>query len=328
MIINKKNHSIILCFVLFFLLLNEGQAFIPSLETLLKNSYNSSPKTSQINLKFQIKELKIGQELGSNTLYANYTLFNGKSKNDQGFSQELYKESSYSKESLISKIMSINSKPKEFTNQQQLFYALLFNSYFNSSDYLINFLEKYNNNYISNRGLINKDKVELIGKYKEFLLQNKINSKQKGKLESPLSPSNYEERYKVTKLYYQNLLQTPPYSTIERENDNFFFHYRLQYSDLGYQSSNNHLLFLKHHETSEQEANRYFSFGVEKYIILNNGNSVPDTVYIESNNSLFLLKLKSIEFVNDLKGGSPLSITEISNEAKTSMAPVFPFLSL
>lgn len=190
-------------------------AYIPTVESLFRHGENPDVTANGVSVTFAIKKIdgSVKSEVPSDSSLLSeaksedfYKLFFTKISSDSmKVAQTRYDNSSFSEGSLIGKqffsnftAYTIKSNPED--TEKGLFHAMLRSMVFNDGAFIINYLKSLGVPVKLNNEIINRQKVEYLASYKQYLVAiNKDRTSKKTEL-NPLKPDDLVEREKIEKV--------------------------------------------------------------------------------------------------------------------------------
>lgn len=234
-----------------FLIQTSIWATIPTLEGLFRNP--SSPEldkdlsviTFKMNISKKVEVLT--EEVTSETLtseaFYKYIFETAEGGKNQSI---LAKYDSRELDNNTIKHLEILENEQKILEEQDFLKKLIHSVFYmygkNSSKVFSNILKEVSPDYMTNEELINKEKQELLGKYKDYLVQKKdyeekmkaltesgaveTKTEEEGLIEepkSPLQPEEEEEKEKVTKIISDSMYTKTNFVTLKKEGKKFFW---------------------------------------------------------------------------------------------------------
>lgn len=201
-----------------FLLFNVSFAYQPTLESLLRNGSNPDIGNNTVLANLIVKDLSVDNKLNANseiTLTDKHAIklhiFNEK-ENDPILTRIYYKAGLINQNSLLNykEGKLYNLKRTIGTNENldaEVFYGLMSYLLNNEGLPLIEALKKVRPTLKQNNELIDPEKIDLLAKYKNYLVQVKeAEEEQEVELENPLSPKEDEAKLKVKEVMKRSFL--------------------------------------------------------------------------------------------------------------------------
>ncbi|MFN8370113.1 MAG: hypothetical protein U0T83_05755 [Bacteriovoracaceae bacterium] len=209
--------------ILLALILNFNlYAAIPSPEGLFRNGNNAEANSDESYVSFSLEEKDKGEAPKFFKLYIE------KEKGSANILRIGYNESQM-RDNAINDI-SIKENLK-ISSDDNLTRELLFSSFdtifFNSSVLMNKFLKKHVSGYLLNSEMLNKEKLNLLYNYKEYLLKIERDPGLEKSLPSPLKPNDPKELENVNRIMKQDLYAISNSVILEKINNDLFWRVRL-----------------------------------------------------------------------------------------------------
>ncbi len=225
------------------LLTNLAHSYVPSVESLFRNNGNSEISSNTVVLNMKIEKLKIDSEEAEKKSLANSSL----NTFDKGFFKLLYvnEENKNNVKLLQLSYKDQEMKPTDIngmkyvdhfnkfpfakgveSTEQGLFYSLMSTLVLNDGFMMINFLRSRGVSVRYNEEIINKDKVDVLLKYKDYLNAVNRDKDLKTTVTSPLTPENEDQRLKV-----RGLLKAPFFKetvSVKRVKEKNTFYWKVE----------------------------------------------------------------------------------------------------
>ena len=195
-------------FLLLFSLSAVVEAYVPTVESLFRHGSNPDITTNGASLTLVVKKLQVADKVGSMTDVSllkedrpedYYKIFFTKMNDSLKVAQTRYNSSHFSETALEHKIYYPNFtaysvKPSIEEMEKGLFYGLLKSLVFNDGTMLINYLKGLHVPVKLNSELINRQKIELLAQYKNYLAKINKDRTAKKTEENPLRPEDATSR--------------------------------------------------------------------------------------------------------------------------------------
>lgn len=194
-------------------------AYVPTVESLFRHGSNPEITTNAASVTFVVRKevQEVKSESDSSLLREMknedfYRLFFTKTKDETlKVSQTRYEDKTFSESSLMEKKYyphftsnTIRSNAEE--SEKAIFFGLLRSIIFNDGATILESLKRLGTPVKLNREILNKDKVELLASYKQYLVTINRDKEARKTLENPLSPKNVEQRHMA-----ENIMKEPMY---------------------------------------------------------------------------------------------------------------------
>jgi hypothetical protein len=202
------------------LVLNVAFASIPTEEGLLRNLNNPNIPGNQITIKSAIsKSADPVKNESARTDYYKFVIL-------LGDSIELLQVNYSGSQMLASQIQDVKYIPNlvqaiknEKIGEKAMFYAALTMLATNKSIGMETFIEKSGGSVVSNKTLLNEDKMRLLRSYKSYL----SSTKGKGEATSPLNPNDPKEKARVVELFKSNTFSKSKNIELVKEGNEFLW---------------------------------------------------------------------------------------------------------
>ena len=200
----------LLCIIISLNILQAVLAAVPTEEGLLKNLNNPAPNGNMVTIKMAAQNdfYKLVFYIEKNGViglvqvtYSDSQMQNSQIKNVKFFPD-------------FAKVLSLETSP-----EKSLFYGAMMMLATNRPIGMEIFLNKNGVKVAKNRELMNEEKIALLKSYKSYL----ANSKGKGESDSPLNPSNPEERTKAISLFKSNTYTRSRNISLIKEGSDFYW---------------------------------------------------------------------------------------------------------
>jgi len=199
--------SIILVFISF-----QARAYIPTVESLFRHGPNPDVNANGVAVTLVVKKMEptgSTQNTGESGLLTEtksedfYKIFFTRINSEtMRVAQSRYENASFNEASLIGKIYFPNFsaytiKPSIEESEKGIFHAMLRSLVFNDGAFLVNYLKSMNVPVKLNSEIINREKVEHLAAYKQYLVAiNKDRNLRKTE-KNPLKPDDPDTREKI-----------------------------------------------------------------------------------------------------------------------------------
>lgn len=268
-------------YIILFLLTYHFQvwSYTPSLESLLRNGSNANIDNNTVIANLSISEIDpennrmiIKEEIPQ--LEAVKLLILNEKENSPRLCQVNYLGGAIKANTLYNFIeIEFKNLSNKFSSVEnisgEVFYSVLSVLLNNNGDMLLNLIKKMNGDVKTNRELVNKEKLALLGKYKNYL----ENSKEEEELENPLKPESEEAMKKVQELKLSQFLIKD--STVKRIKENQKFFWVVETSKIFMKFDENHKL--KEFKMSTEYGD--FQFLLGRYVIFGSKLEFPEFVW-------------------------------------------------
>ena len=194
------------CFI-FLLTISSAFAYVPTVESLLRNGANPDVTVNGVALNLAVRKINPGSG-ESSALLANgkgedfYKLYFTRVSNDSvKVLQGRYSNANFSDESITHKnyypnFTAYTIKPSVEQLERGIFFNLLQSMAYNNGAPLVNYLKSLDVPVRLNQDLINREKIEQLASYKQYLLAAQKNRNKPG-MENPMRPEDASARAKA-----------------------------------------------------------------------------------------------------------------------------------
>lgn len=262
-----------------FLIMLNAKAAVPTEEGLLKNLNNADIPGNLITIK---AILQAGSSVGNiagatETPKLDYYKFVISLENPNAVS--LFQVAYSNGQMLNSQIKDVKYIPdlvaaikKEKSPEKGLFNALFMMLATNRSLGMEAFLEKSGIQIVKNKNLLNEEKMKLLKTYRTYLATNKG----KGEANSPLNPTDPQNKAKVIELFRANTFQRSKNIELVKSDNEFFWRADWK-SGLGYFSNEERRLRKFEYNIADSQ----MKIEASEYILFNGTNELPKVINIK-----------------------------------------------
>ncbi len=308
-----KNLSLVLLFIPFV-----AQAYIPNVESLLRNGSNAEISTNSVVANLLIYEIDpvsnqkvlakdgIIQESSIKFLFYN---------NDERpeLIQVDYADESFNSKNLVEmKRVNFNNLAAmnaEFV-EKKLFYYLLDMLVNNSGDRIMGFLKQYESALKTNEELMDAEKLDLLNKYKRYLEQVSEGN-QEEEMENPLRPQDEEKRKKIIEIYKRNLIKHD--QIVQRKKQEDIFSFIVNENNIYMQFNDNHEL----KEMRLKVLGGEIKVTLGRYILMSSELLFPEFIWItDLTGRKYEIKIKRLAMFPDEISAHRRRIERYQNAAK------------
>lgn len=211
-------------FFLFSLLLlsSVAEAYVPTVESLLRNGSNPEVSANGISLTLTVKRLSPSGEKESSLFEEKkseeyYKIFLTKvGAENLKIAQSRYKDATFSDLSLqhrtyFSNFSPYTLKPTIEQAERGIFYALLHSMTLNNGSHMVNYLKALGVPVKLNGEIINREKVELLADYKKYLATINQNRAARKTEVNPLRPDDASARSRA-----EGIMSDPMYNDLKQ----------------------------------------------------------------------------------------------------------------
>ena len=301
---------------LFLLLIFCSSSFgaAPSIEGLFRNPNSQDIDGNLVVLKAMIEREATEEEYFKPAYYK--FIFSIEGEDRVKFLQVEYTEGKMSKSDVVSTLFLNNFMSKVKNDElveRSLFYSLLTMYGLNKSEAISSILKRYSQNFVSNKDSLNKDKVELFNKYKEYLTAVKGAEEGQEDLKSPLDSEDEEEKKRIKEIKASSMYSENQSLKLIKDGRNFFLNLDLNGVTARFTNEEHRLVRMKVVKgTTEVES--FFS----DYILFNGRHELPKHVLIKdqegANYNVRFLGLNVINNTGDNLAKRALSYKKIEEE--------------
>jgi hypothetical protein len=198
-----------ICFVVLFSI-SSAFAYVPTVESLLRNGANPDVTMNGVALNLFVRKINPASGESSALLTTGkaedfYKVYLNKTSSDSvKVLQGRYTTASYTDESITHKAYYPNFtaytiKPSVEQLERGIFYGLLQSLAYNNGAHLVNYLKSLDVPVRLNQDLINREKIEQLASYKQYLLAAQKNRNKPG-LENPMRPDDASARARAEEI--------------------------------------------------------------------------------------------------------------------------------
>jgi hypothetical protein len=213
--------------------ISSAHAYVPTVESLFRHGGNADITTNGVSLSLTIKRLHKAERAENPNDISHlkeakgedyYKLFFTKAGAEaMKVAQTRYNNASYSESSLREKVYFSNFtaytlKATMEDAEKGLFFAMLRSTLFNDGSFLINYLKSLNIPVRLNKELINREKVEFLAGYKQYLAAINRDRTLKKTLPNPLKPEDAASRERVNRIMNESMYVDTKQVKITRDN--------------------------------------------------------------------------------------------------------------
>lgn len=208
-------------------------AYVPTVESLFRHGSNPDVTANGVNVTFVVKKIEAvaketpkGEESLLNESKAEdfYKMFFTKVSNDvMKVSQTRYENNTFSEASLSEKhyfpnftAYTIKGSPEE--SEKGIFQGMLRSMIFNDGSFLVNYLKTLGVPVKLNSEIINRQKVEYLASYKQYLVGINKDRTTKKTATNPLKPDDAAQREKIDRVMNEPMYVDQKQVKLSREN--------------------------------------------------------------------------------------------------------------
>jgi hypothetical protein len=213
---------------------SQALAYVPTVESLFRHGSNPEITANGVTITFLVKRIEASEkntESGDVSLLVEnkkedfYKLFFTKVNDEvMKVAQTRYANNTFSESSLMEKVyfpsfsnFTIKATPEE--SEKGLFHAMLRSMIFNDGEFLVNYLKALGVPVKLNSEILNREKIELLASYKQYLAAlNKDRTARKTEI-NPLKPEDPAARDKAEAIMSEPMYVDMKQVKLSREND-------------------------------------------------------------------------------------------------------------
>lgn len=310
-------------------------AYVPTVESLLRHGSNPDVTANGVAITFVVKKIEAvakeapkGEEslLHESKAEDFYKMFFTKVSSEVSkVAQTRYANNTYNEASLMEKkyypnftAYTIKGTPED--SEKGIFMGMLRSMIFNDGAFLVNYLKTLGVPVKLNSEIINRQKVEYLAAYKQYLLAiNKDRNARKTE-SNPLKPENLGEREKVDRVMNESMYVDQKQVKLSRENGEMAWLISAGPFEAVVSDKMREIQRIKYRSTSGE-----FEIICKDYWLANGTHALPksilikdpkgETFQIEITNLRHYLE-KEVDLVNRLKNWDNLLKGKESNETK------------
>lgn len=205
-------------------------AYVPPVESLLRHGANPDITANGVSVTFKVIKLGVDEKAKDSSLVSEgkagdfYKMFFTKVNSEvMKVAQTRYSNSSFSEDSLIEKnyisnFSSYTIKSSDEETEKGIFHGMLRSILFNDGSFLIEYLKTLNVPVKLNSEIINRQKVEYLADYKQYLTAINKDRTAKKTEKNPLKPDDASQREKVDRVMNEPMYVDQKQVKVSREN--------------------------------------------------------------------------------------------------------------
>lgn len=227
-------------------------AYIPTIESLFRNGDNDTVDGHTISANFVLTRKNV-LEQGEKTLqempsvFAYKLLFNNSKERTQlvqvSYSGNVISTSNMFDLKYFPQLTFNGLKLSGEDFEKKMFYSLMNSLVNNQGDLMIDFLNSVGLAALRNTEKVNRDQIQLIGRYINYLKQKKENPE--AELDNPLEPVTPEAKEKVREILKSPFLTTSNYVKRIKEGDDIYFQLKNENVDIKFDGQKHELISMK-----------------------------------------------------------------------------------
>lgn len=199
--------------VLLLVLTQSALAYVPTVESLFRNGSNPdiSGNVAIVNLKVTKVDPSgiVQDEKNSNSEF--YRIYYTKTSDDVlKLNQFKFPDQSFNEDDFVHRAYYSNFNAFTLANQRSaveksLFYGIMQSLVLQDGQFLVNYLKSLGLPVKLNKELINREKINLLAQYKQYLITINQDKEARKTLENPLRPNDAEKREQVEKVMNESM---------------------------------------------------------------------------------------------------------------------------
>lgn len=303
--------------LLTFISVDKTFAFKPSVESLFRNGSNGDVEKRTVVGNLLIESVGAGSEnlsdTNNNTFVKKlelpkYTtvklLFYNENNKRNKLIQLDYLDNNFS-ESNIKKLHYKNNTNLKMLGliseniDGQFFYSIMNSLLNNDGSFMIDLLKSLGSPIRSNKELINQEKYQLLGKYKNYLVSkiDKIDKVDQQSLKNPLQLNDPEEQKKNQEVIKQKFYHDSSYVTHVKDGESFYWEINDSIITARFTEQERHIKYLKIKTLSG-----LVEMSFRDYILFNSTHEFPREILFKSTlGNQFKITLKKLSVFEDSK---------------------------
>ncbi len=290
-------------FVLLLALMGTQLFAAPTMEGLFRNGNNPDLSADLVVATFSVEELP--SEVSKELLPTRYVkVFMSRSNSAIVALQADYADNRFAEpatqKSFYRTQLSDDVREAKFV-ERPLFYSVLSTLLLNDSRPMNHFLKAHSNGFKTNREAMSPEKLELLQKYKEYLIAI---SEEGGSVKDAIKASkegNAEERAKAMEVITGGIYEKNDKVRLAREGGQFFWSVDLGAFKAFFSNEEHRLKKIQ----LMMEGGKNVELECGEYTLLNGTHELPKTMMLrDSTNSLYRISFLSLTHVSDKSGMS------------------------
>lgn len=207
-------------------------AYVPTVESLFRHGSNPDITANGVSITFVVKKVEAGTKTsGSDVSLLNetktedfYKMFFTKVSNDvMKVAQTRYENNTFNEASLLEKIYfsnftayTVKGSPEE--SEKGLFHGMLRSMIFNDGAFIVNYLKTMGVPVKLNSEIINRQKVEYLASYKQYLVSINKDRTTRKSTQNPLKPEDAAAREKIDSIMNEPMYVDQKQVRLSRED--------------------------------------------------------------------------------------------------------------
>jgi len=284
--------------LIFILLSNKCFGAVPSVDGLFKNLNNQpvQENTAIVSGRVKTTNLSGDAEDSKSTLFLKVIISERSGLGLDAFhlisTNSDFGQNHIKKRELVDDLVARTQKSA--LNSQLLFSSIMSMLTMNNSKPLQNILKKSNQDYSSNKDLVNAEKTKLLEQYLHFLKTNKdIDS-----FHNPVKPNNESEKNRVNDLMNSRFYKNPGTIKLVKVGPDLNWHLKLENTDAFFENESLRLRKLKINLNDQ-----VITYELSNYILMDGVHEFPKTIKIAVEGKCeSLFEIKDYSLKNDKEG--------------------------
>ena len=211
--------------LLFFVLSQTAWSYVPTVESLFRNGSNPdmNGNVAIVNLKVTKVDPSgiVQDEKNSNSEY--FRIYYTRSSDDVvKLNQFKFPDQSFNEDDFVHRTYYSNFNAFTLANQpssveKSLFYGVMQSLVLQDGQYLVNYLKSKGLPLRLNKEIINREKINLLAQYKQYLVTINQDKEARKTLENPLRPNSADKREHVEKVMNESMYVDTQHVVLAKE---------------------------------------------------------------------------------------------------------------
>lgn len=283
---------------IFILYSNISIAAVPSVDGLFKNLNNQPVQENTAIVSGKVRTSNLGGEVDESktTLFLKVIITERSGLGLDAFhiisTNSDFGQGHVKKKEMVDDL--IGRTQKSGLNSQLLFSSIMSMLTMNNSKPLQNILKKSNQDYSSNKELVNLEKTKLLEQYLHFLKTNKdIDS-----FQNPVKPNNESEKNRVNELMNSRFYKNPGTVKLVKVGPDLNWHLKLENTDAFFENESLRLRKLKLNLNDQ-----VITYELSNYILMDGVHEFPKIIKIAVEGKYeSIFEIKDYSLKNDKEG--------------------------
>jgi len=278
-------------------------ANLPSVESLFRHGANADIATNTVKVEFEVEKVALDEgvpsEKSESTEKNHRTVYFIRDGSDFNIIQ-LGSKKKISEESPIGslyhrkKFLNYLSYKKDVNLQQDLFYSVLSSIALNESTGFSYLLKKTDGKFKKNTEVMNRKKVGVLRRYKNYLAAIKDNPDSSASLANPVSPKDETARMKVKEILKSSMYVADDNLKLRKKNQEFVLNLELENYVFNFTNEGHQFLNITYKDRSDD-----LSMHFKKFILFNGTHQLPSKlIYKISSDEAFLVSFSKLSHFN------------------------------